>query len=33
MKNGVKNILDMVWELKFKAFDFEILDNLNPLDF
>ncbi len=25
--------LDMVWELRFKAFDYEVLNNLNPPNF
>ncbi len=33
MKNGVLNILDMVWELRFKAFDQGVLNNINPVDF
>ncbi len=33
MRNGVQNVLDMVWELKFKALDFGVLNNLNPPDF
>jgi hypothetical protein len=33
MKNGVQNVLDMVWELRFEVVDFGVLDNFNPLDF
>jgi hypothetical protein len=33
MKNVVQNVLDMVWEFRFKAFDSEVMDNLNPPNF
>ncbi len=30
MKNGARNVLNIMWELKFKAFDSGVLDNINP---
>jgi hypothetical protein len=29
MKNGVRNVLDIVWELRLKALDSGVLDNIN----